>query len=492
MCRITKILTIFSICLSPSMTILAAEEGEKPNLEESTVAPYLLPEGLRNFIIEKNDLVGECARDQIEEALVEPLDKVVGDVVSLRQSVCIYHAKSQKPSSDSDSNPPEFVKNQRAINEQGIKLVSVAQQKGLPPIHQTYASLLEGIYHCRQAKLERSMYQQLKDEDNNGPLIWNNRFCASRRKASAAFTAVNWNLAFFDIRNSWHNNPDAGVAEPSVTPNNFSVTKVIAEYAGCYDKDAPLHSDFDSDCIMLSGLDNKQISSVAQAAVKKVVGQYMGENAKNKITAMLSRKKQRVDGVVSESDDRIKNLEKDAGVVLSRYNLFNTAYDTHSATANDIVRDYRESASKILAVKNAADRWVKGLESAVQTQLTNGAKAANDLDSSGMKNRATNLVDDLKKIEQKEATQDKNVRNLCRVYYCQLKSRAFKIPGDFKSLCSISKYKDNVLCSNNPKWTVGNQTKDLKSICNAVGFKHYAKFRLPSLTARKCLGGMEP
>ena len=459
--------------------------------------PYVLPEGYRAFVIENNDIVGDCSADDITKALVNPRDnsdpsltdddqgEFTAPIVRLRRATCLYHTQSVDPNSQDFQGMDQ--NDQRKVNDLAAEQLSISQKLGLPPIHQNYASLLQGLFHCRQARLNLDQYLQDKTK-----VTWNRRFCASRRRAVGSFGDVNWALAHFDISPTWHDknvqNGDT-VGTPHANPKNFSMAAVLNEYAACYNETGPLSQDYNSDCSVINSLTDTQINTLARDTVAKIEDEYLGNHSRNRVTTMMSNKKKRVKKVETTSASKIKDLETDAGNLQKSYQDYQTAYNTHVVEADRIVGEYRQASSKVLAIKEALDMWIDGLlDDESKGLLTQSQQTEEGIDTQRILEALAKAKRDLKSLKTVSKDNKEYAKKLCSIYYCQVKSKMQPFYSMTNILCNQSSFSLNPLCKANPDLVDDDGKVDsLKNICMRTGLsEQYAVTNLAASRAQDC------
>lgn len=187
----------------------------------------------------------------------------VFDDVTLKefeQGLCIFHRPARSPDD----------------TKEVIDLLDKAQIRGLPPVHQTFATLLTGLAHCSEAERHRDAFQASDKKDG----LERTFFCRDRRLAIAELGAIRWNHALFEYTDGMD----------AARTLDARLTEMSACYAGV------LAPSFDAECSLISNISETEINKYVNEAVDKVIKKYFG-GAENPITAMFLRKSKRAEGV---------------------------------------------------------------------------------------------------------------------------------------------------------------------------------------------------
>ena len=360
----------------------------------------LLPEGLRSLVFEGKDFPSHCERDAIIGSLEErhPLEAIDDSLINLRIATCLSF-KDAPPAAGLDQTAQGIPYLNISINasEPTLELLITAQNQGLPPVHQNFANLLEGLNRCKLADQAR------RDFENLGALRHRDFFCQQRRQASANLTEVDWTLAYFDIKSDEN------------LPRSFSETKLIEAYGSCFE--AVINRGLDTLCASFNGVRSDQIETIGQKAATSVVQRYIGSNASNKMTAMLKRKLDRMTFTLDNARGDINQLEAQAKRVDDRYETLQNAFDQYRSMADQIVEDYLTAANQAIAVEKERQRWIDGLLKDVSDELAMIARIE-DVQWDDLPDRANDLFDHLDKLTQRPSIQTQQLKNLCHTYFC--------------------------------------------------------------------------
>ena len=356
-----------------------------------------------HHIIEKEDLAHTtCLEEQFTNHTYPQMDR----------GLCLYHNQLSETE-----------------NQQAVELLQHSQtREGLPPVRQTSASFFEGLLHCRQANLHWDNFIKSNKEET----LTKNKFCYERRMASASFSDTNLQFLSFSY-------------EPNTNPNQTIPTR-LDEMAACYV--GPLAPEYDVECGLTSTLADGEVAAITNQAVDEVIQKYFQDDT-SPVTAMFSRKKQRVKSVEEGAEAKTKALKEKSKALEANYNQVLTAFTNSEPQRKPIVPTYRQAILDAQLILDEHQRWVEGLfgsEALSKIQARNKQLEAENtriIDEQFIETIKA-LPKDIERILQTESIQKDSLRQLCGIYYCEfLNTQNIKA---VKTSCRKESMQNNPLC----------------------------------------------
>lgn len=392
-------------------------------------------------------------------------------IKSFEQGLCVFHRPARSP----------------ADTDRAIALLTEAQTRGLPPVHQQLATLIGGLGHCANATRNLDTYRASNQSDGLARLL----FCRDRRQAIAELNAIRWNHALFDYED--------GLAAGQ------TLEARLGEMAACHA--GPLAASLDAECGLISNLSETEINAFVDDAAGDVITTYFS-GVESPITAMFSRKLGRAQGLLDSARGAIGGLKSDADAVNAEHDALNAAYvaarDTKMAPIHDA---YRAAILRATAIMDEFDRWKAGLF--VNAEGTNLMpkiqERAVELDEEltrvqalQFRTKATALAADIRRVVNGAAENRATIGALCRIYFCELTSRRAK--ADTIRACRRPGLAGNPLCIGQDGNIIsgelrvdfgGAQTTTVTALCQAAGVDAaFAVVNLDPASAATCLGAL--
>jgi hypothetical protein len=420
------------------------------------------------------------------------------EFLSFKKGICLVHraSKSRALSSEAES--------QSDANSRAIKHLDDAIQKGLPIAHQNYANVLEGVLHCRQAKILWPQYKQ------NLSFAVKSRFCSQRKNAIDTLSDID----FSALRLSFYNKKDVNIANFETLPSIATYTNEIGscKNAKLLPDVAPLSPNGGLQGELDKLCDTERVSMeeasqiVNEVLSTKIVDRYI-KGSTAPVTAMLQRKKDRASGVITNSQDEIASLQSSAKTTNKKYYCLNNQIygkdKEWGANCFDLGLPFEDRIEVSQSIKKRADKVVEDYK----TSVGNYAMVSETIDEYQNKllvptPEHPNPFDEIKQQNQKIDTKMEeyktmfdifrnnletaiNVKSswktdrksqlakLCRVYFCEIlneKNRDFR-----RQICEMDvgggkRYSDtNPLCFGvQAQLTVDNSSRSVKDLCQSV------------------------
>jgi hypothetical protein len=365
------------------------------------------------------------------------------------KGLCVFH-RSNRSLEDSDAV---------------LNLMSQAQTRGLPPVHQQLSTLISGLAGCASAQSHLDSYKATNNQD----LLEKAYFCRNRRQAQADFQSIMWNHALFEY------------ADGLGTTRNLDSR--INEMAAC--QAGVLAPSLDSECGLISNMSETEINAFVDTATDDTIKTYFS-GVESPVTAMFSRKLKRAEGLLESAQGNIAELKVSADGVNSEYKTLNQAYvAARDQKMSQIYDAYRASILRSAAILDEFNRWKGGLFFTAENvnllpkitersgEIQQELKLAED---SGFKLKAQALTGQIRRIVNGAEEDKATIATLCRVFFCEIAQRR-SMPGLIRA-CRHPALASNPLCVGQDGQMIngtlridfnGAQTISVTDLCRSAG-----------------------
>ena len=389
-----------------------------------------------------------------------------------RLAICDFHGDSKSPDLETANRIIQSLRN--------------AQTQGLSSSKQALATLLEGLSHCRRAKISMTDYQT-----NEASMV---DFCSGRKNAVVAFGDVRWQHA--------HIVYSAG----SDGKAPYTVSDLMDEMASCYSPEGPLNQSFDTECGINPSISETDQSTMLDEIYPEVSGTFFGGT--NPITAMFSRKKEFSDEAVSRLAGDVTVLESRSSTIEKIYKKISLSIQDLESRVTTALDNYKNSYATGSAILARIEEWQRGLLTEKQGDLSiDHTKKLQDAASllgennqafgggDGEIARVTRFSKTVKKFETIDEDTEKTALKLCKMFYCGLavaNSGSPSLKSHYTRACETNflfSVQKNPLCANvRTKLNTDEEDITVAVFCERNGFdiNKFGRVGLTTSEAQSC------
>jgi len=391
--------------------------------------------------------------------------------LELDRGVCLFHTSGRD----------------EQHSKEALDLLQTAQIKGLPPVHQNFATLLSGLLSCDLADRHLQRYRA----SNQQSLLERAMFCRARRMSVAALGTIRWDQALFEYAD------DLGADQVLAS----RLDEMSACYAGSLDPA------FDAECGLISNISEVEIEIFVDEGVDPVIEKYFS-GVESPITAMFARKLERAEGLRDSAEANIGELEEGAGKVNAAYDALNAVYEAaRDEKIKKIYDSYRDAILRANTILDEFERWKGGLFITAQNVnlLPKIAERAVEVDEElarveelGFVEKVEALTTDVRRIVASEVEDARTVQQLCRIYFCEMSNR--RALARVIRACRRPSLTDNPLCIDQDETLrsglltvdfAGAQSIEVGDLCRSAGLEAgFAVTGMGPATAGTCLGAL--
>ncbi|MCP4351539.1 MAG: hypothetical protein GY795_39235 [Desulfobacterales bacterium] len=364
--------------------------------------------------------------------------------------------------------------------EKTIALIRTLQTQGLSPAQQSFATLMEGLLHCRSAG--HALNELREHPDSEHAKI---RLCKSRRMAVASFSDIDWQYAQFDYDEKLPYKFDALMDEMESGYSTEQDGKLLY---------GPLHPEFNLQCGIVSGPSKAEREKLVANQSESVSTDYFGA-----ITAMFQRKKDMADTIKTKAEKDIKVLVKDAKDVANVHGALQNHYDKMikpnideimkkyigaSSIAKSIMEQYNTWESNLLVDPNDNNKDLSDPCSETTDKLKKITETVNRETQELIK-----LSEYIRKLQNKRKDEQKLTKDICKSFFCGLlntETGGVSTTPYEEACLGLSK---NPLCIHEDmKQIVLDGNENLSTICREAGFDFdkYGKLQLTENEINQC------
>lgn len=392
-------------------------------------------------------------------------------LAELERAVCLFHLDVRSEEQEAEA----------------VDLLQQAQVKGLPPVHQNFATLLSGLLSCSSADRHLERYRASGQQS----LLERAMLCRARRMSAAELGSIRWDHAFFEYA------PELGADD--------TLERRLEEMAACHA--GSLDPAFDAECGLISNISETEIRLFVDEAVEPVIVKYF-TGVESPVTAMFARKHQRAQGLRDSAAASIDELAAGAGKVNAAYGALNTVYE--EARDEKIARiydSYREAILKATSILDEFERWKGGLfitsenvnlMPKIEERVVEVDEELARVEGLAFVDKAERLTADVRRIVDSEVEDARTVLELCRIYFCELTNR--RALARAIRACRRPSLAGNPLCIDQDETLRsgvlevdfgGTQQIEVGDLCRSAGLEAgFAVTGMGPATAASCLAGM--